>query len=180
VLSLSLSLSLSLRRLGVGYRRRPTPGAEAFVGLFSGDEHPSGIPTPSLPFLPCDCAKPSTQTLSYLAIWCLLTFHPCPRIGTVDRMQKLSGLRSLEGFRSLAGSASMAMKAANPRPSPDTGGTSYGSFANLKITAGSDFVFASTLVWQATLIYVSLLISLRIFVWLQRNWSRSRLQWRLI
>jgi hypothetical protein len=65
---LSLSLSLSLRRLGVGYRRRPTPGAEAFVGLFSGDEHPSGIPTPSLPFLPCDCAKPSTQTLSYLAI----------------------------------------------------------------------------------------------------------------
>ncbi|CAD6263512.1 unnamed protein product [Miscanthus lutarioriparius] len=50
-------------------------------------------------------------------------------------MQKLSGLRSLEGFRSLAGSASTAMKAANPRPSPDTRGTSYGSFANLKITA---------------------------------------------
>jgi len=31
-------------------RRRPKPGAEAFVGLFAGDEHPPGTPTPSLPF----------------------------------------------------------------------------------------------------------------------------------
>ncbi|TKW04725.1 hypothetical protein SEVIR_7G128000v4 [Setaria viridis] len=50
-------------------------------------------------------------------------------------MQKLSGLRSLEGFRSLVGSTSTAMKAANPKPSSDAGGSSYGSFANLKITA---------------------------------------------
>nr|CAB3487226.1 unnamed protein product [Digitaria exilis] len=50
-------------------------------------------------------------------------------------MQKLSGLRSLEGFRSLVGPTSTAMKAANPKPSSDVGGSSYGSFANLKITA---------------------------------------------
>ncbi|KAK3142446.1 hypothetical protein QOZ80_4BG0346530 [Eleusine coracana subsp. coracana] len=50
-------------------------------------------------------------------------------------MQKLSGLRGLEGFRSLAGSTSMAIKAANPKPSSDAGGNTYGSFANLKITA---------------------------------------------
>ncbi|KAG2572504.1 hypothetical protein PVAP13_7KG182900 [Panicum virgatum] len=50
-------------------------------------------------------------------------------------MQKLTGLRSLEGFRSLVGSTSTAMKAANPKPSSDAGGNSYGSFANLKITA---------------------------------------------
>ncbi|RLM66643.1 hypothetical protein C2845_PM16G09450 [Panicum miliaceum] len=50
-------------------------------------------------------------------------------------MQKLTGFRSLEGFRSLVGSTSTAMKAANPKPSSDAGGSSYGSFANLKITA---------------------------------------------
>jgi hypothetical protein len=56
--------SLSLPRLGgaVGYcrrrRRRPTRGAEAFVGLFADDEHPPGIPIPS----------PSTQTLELFAI----------------------------------------------------------------------------------------------------------------
>ncbi|XP_062186272.1 synaptonemal complex protein ZEP1-like [Phragmites australis] len=50
-------------------------------------------------------------------------------------MQKLSGLRGLEGFRSLVGSTSMAMKAPNPKPSSDAGGSTYGSFANLKITA---------------------------------------------
>ncbi|KAG2652328.1 hypothetical protein PVAP13_1NG365900 [Panicum virgatum] len=48
-------------------------------------------------------------------------------------MQDLSGLRSLEGFRSLAGSTSMAMKAANPKPSSDAGGSSYGGFGNIKI-----------------------------------------------
>jgi hypothetical protein len=31
-------------------RRRPKPAPEAFVGLFAGDEHPPGTPTPSLPF----------------------------------------------------------------------------------------------------------------------------------
>ena len=37
-------------------------------------------------------------------------------------------------------------------------------------------------VWleKATLLHELLLNSLAIFVWLQRNWSRSRLQWRLI
>ncbi|CAN6235166.1 unnamed protein product [Urochloa humidicola] len=49
-------------------------------------------------------------------------------------MQMLSGHRRLEGFRSLADSTSMAMKAANPKPSY-AGGASYGTFANLKITA---------------------------------------------
>uniref|UniRef100_A0A0E0KRB2 Synaptonemal complex protein 1 n=1 Tax=Oryza punctata TaxID=4537 RepID=A0A0E0KRB2_ORYPU len=54
-------------------------------------------------------------------------------------MQKLglSGLRGLEGFRSLAGSTSTAARAPNPNPKPssDIGGSTYGSFANLKITA---------------------------------------------
>jgi hypothetical protein len=45
-------------------RRRPKPGAEAFVGLFSaGDELPPGTPTPSLPFPSC-CAELSTETLT--------------------------------------------------------------------------------------------------------------------
>jgi hypothetical protein len=45
-------------------RRRPKPGAEAFVGLFfAGDEHPPGTPTPSLPFPSC-CAELSTETLT--------------------------------------------------------------------------------------------------------------------
>ena len=54
----------------VGYRRhrrRPTPGAEAFVGLFAGDELPPGIATPSLPFLLCETDNPN-PSLSYLAI----------------------------------------------------------------------------------------------------------------
>uniref|UniRef100_A0ACD5V7B1 Uncharacterized protein n=1 Tax=Avena sativa TaxID=4498 RepID=A0ACD5V7B1_AVESA len=52
-------------------------------------------------------------------------------------MQKLglSGLRSLEGFRSLAGPTATNGKPTNPKPSSDVGGGSYGSFANLKITA---------------------------------------------
>jgi hypothetical protein len=52
----------------------------------------------------------------------------------VVRMLKLAGLRGLKGFRSLA-----AMKAVNPKPTSDAGGSSA---ANLKITAGFDFVFA--------------------------------------
>ena len=35
-------------------RRRPKPGAEAFSGLFTGNEHPPGTPTPSLPFRLCE------------------------------------------------------------------------------------------------------------------------------
>ncbi|CAM0904372.1 unnamed protein product [Alopecurus aequalis] len=52
-------------------------------------------------------------------------------------MQKLglSGLRSLEGYRSLAGSNATAGKPTNPKPSSDAGGGTYGSFANLKMTA---------------------------------------------
>ncbi|KAM0913494.1 hypothetical protein ACQ4PT_012129 [Festuca glaucescens] len=52
-------------------------------------------------------------------------------------MQKLglSGLRSLEGFRSLAGPTSTNGKPTNPKPSSDAGGGTYGSFANLKMTA---------------------------------------------
>jgi hypothetical protein len=38
-------------------------GAEVFVGLFSGEEHPPGTPTPSLP-LPSCCAKLSSETLT--------------------------------------------------------------------------------------------------------------------
>jgi len=66
-------------------------------------------------------------------------------------MQKLTGLRRLEGLRSLVGSTSTAMKAANPKPSSDAGGSSYGSLANLKITAGSGFVFAFGLVREGYL-----------------------------
>jgi len=62
--ALSLSLSLSPR---LGYRRRPTPGAEVFVDLFAGDEHTKGIPAPSLPFLMCETEHPN-HNLSYLAI----------------------------------------------------------------------------------------------------------------
>jgi hypothetical protein len=50
---------LALRRLVNRRRRRhPTPGAEAFVSLFTGDEHPPGIP---IPFLLCE-AKHQTLT----------------------------------------------------------------------------------------------------------------------
>lgn len=47
---------------GGGYlRRRTTPGAEAFAGLFAGEEHPRY----SYPFLfPACFAKPSSQTLT--------------------------------------------------------------------------------------------------------------------
>ena len=67
--ALSASLSPSHPSLfsddWVGYRcrrrlrRRPSPGAEAFVGIFAGDEHPPGIPTPSLPFLLCETEHPN-------------------------------------------------------------------------------------------------------------------------
>ena len=93
----------------------------------------------------------------------------------MGRMQDLSGLRSLEGFRSLAGSTSMAMKAANPKPSSDAGGSSYGGFGNIKIATGSGFVLPS--VWfGSVLIRELLLISLGIFVWSKRNRPKSRLQ----
>ena len=67
---------LALRRL-VG-RRRPKPGAgaEAFAGLFAGDEHPPGTSTPSLlfPSLPfpslmlCEAEhrNPNLKLFSYL------------------------------------------------------------------------------------------------------------------
>jgi hypothetical protein len=53
----------------------------------------------------------------------------------VDRMQKLSRLRTLKGFGSIVRSTSTGIKATNPKPS-DVGGSLYGSFTNLKITAG--------------------------------------------
>ena len=49
-------------------RRRPKPGAEAFVGLFAGDEHPPGTPTPSFPFPSCCAAEhrnPNQKLFSY-------------------------------------------------------------------------------------------------------------------
>jgi hypothetical protein len=39
-------------------RRRPKPGADALVGLFIGDEHPPGTPTPSLRFPSSWAPKP--------------------------------------------------------------------------------------------------------------------------
>jgi len=56
----SLSLAPSYRR------RRSTAGAEAFIGLFAGEEHTPGIPTPSLPFPPCE-TEPQTLDLKLLA-----------------------------------------------------------------------------------------------------------------
>jgi hypothetical protein len=63
---------LALRRQ-VGRRRRK-PGAEAFVGLLAGDEHPLGIPTPSLPFMLCEAEhrNPNLKLFSYLTS--LLTY----------------------------------------------------------------------------------------------------------
>ena len=64
---------LALRRL-VGRRRhrrrRPKPGAEAFVGLFAGNEHPPGTPTPSLPFMLCEAEhrNPNLMLSRYLTI----------------------------------------------------------------------------------------------------------------
>ena len=106
------ALYLSLRRLGVGYRRRR---AEAFVGLLSGDEHPSGISHPSLTFPPCETEHPNPKLFGMPTNFSPMSLY-WVRPATVDRMQELSGLRSL------AGSTSTAMEAANPRPSPDTGG----------------------------------------------------------
>ena len=60
---------LALRRLvGRRRRRRPTPGAEAFVSIFAGDEHPLGIPIPCLPFLLCeaDHSNPNLKLFGYL------------------------------------------------------------------------------------------------------------------
>jgi hypothetical protein len=61
---------LSLRRLGglpPPPPPPPTPGTEAFAGLFAGDEHPPlGIPTPSLPFLPCETEHPNPKLFGYL------------------------------------------------------------------------------------------------------------------
>jgi hypothetical protein len=60
---------LALRRLvGRRRRRRPTPGAEAFVSIFAGDEHPLGIPIPCLPFLLCEAehSNPNLKLFGYL------------------------------------------------------------------------------------------------------------------
>jgi hypothetical protein len=57
-------------------------------------------------------------------------------------MQKLSRLRTLKGFGSIVRSTSTGIKATNPKPS-DVGGSLYGSFTNLKITAGSGFILTS-------------------------------------
>jgi hypothetical protein len=53
-LHLSRPLSLSAARR----RRRPKPGAEALVGLFAGEEHPPGTPSPSVPFPSSWAPKP--------------------------------------------------------------------------------------------------------------------------
>ena len=59
---LSLSpRSPRLRRLE-GCRRRTTPG---WGGLFAGDEHPPGIPTPSLPFLLCEPEHPNPKLKAF-------------------------------------------------------------------------------------------------------------------
>jgi len=49
-------------------RRRPKPGAEAFVGFFAGDEQPPGTPTPFLPFILCEAEdrNPKLKLFSYL------------------------------------------------------------------------------------------------------------------
>jgi hypothetical protein len=64
----SLSLSSATHPLSLGLRRlhRPTPGGEAFVGLFTGDEHSPGILTPSTPFLLCETEHPNPNLK---AIW---------------------------------------------------------------------------------------------------------------
>lgn len=60
--SLTPLSALAFRRLaGRRLRHHPTPGAEAFVGLFDSDDHPPGIPIPSLPFLLCEAEH---QTLT--------------------------------------------------------------------------------------------------------------------
>jgi hypothetical protein len=56
----ALSTSLAL-----GRRRRPKPRAEAFVGLFAGDEHP-GTPSSSLPFVLCEVLCGATRAESAL------------------------------------------------------------------------------------------------------------------
>ena len=71
---LSLSRSpLAPRRLLGRRRRRPRPGAEAFLGLFAGDEHPPGTSIPSLPFpslMLCEAEhrNPNLKLFSYLTI----------------------------------------------------------------------------------------------------------------
>ena len=72
LLSLSLSrsspppVSASLQRR-LGYRLPPPPpyaSSQVFVGPFSGNEHPSGTPGRSIPFLLCKTEHPKPN-LSY-------------------------------------------------------------------------------------------------------------------
>jgi hypothetical protein len=65
VRSHSHSPFLSWRRLG-DRRRRPTPGAQAFVGTIAGDEHPPGMRTSCLPFQLRE-TEHTNPNLSYLA-----------------------------------------------------------------------------------------------------------------
>jgi hypothetical protein len=51
-------------------RRRSTPDANVFAGPFPGDEHPTGMPAPSLPFLLCETEQHSKPNLPSLP--CLL------------------------------------------------------------------------------------------------------------
>jgi len=45
----------------------PTPGAQVALRQFGSDEHPPGMPTSSLSFLPCE-TEPPNPNLSYLSI----------------------------------------------------------------------------------------------------------------
>jgi len=69
----SLAPSPSVCDDWVGYRRRrPTPGAEAFADIFTGEERPPGIPTPSLPCLLCETEFP----ISNINLFGYLTLVP--------------------------------------------------------------------------------------------------------
>jgi hypothetical protein len=56
----------------------PAPGAEALVGLFAGDEHPPGIPIPSLalPFLLCGAEHPPNPNLRLFGYLIPPNFEP--------------------------------------------------------------------------------------------------------
>jgi hypothetical protein len=93
-LFLSLALAATSRR--VGYRlscRRPTPGAQVFIGLFASSELPPGMPAAWLPsLLLCETEHPN-HNLSYLSI-CNRIWSTCivPTNFEFVLQKKLSGV----------------------------------------------------------------------------------------
>ena len=76
-----------------GRRCRPRPGDKLFAGPFAGDEHPTGMLTPSLPFVLCETKHPNPGPMPYRAHAAALR-HPASRcLAPPPPHARCSGLR---------------------------------------------------------------------------------------